>query len=131
MGGLAFVTQPLELRRDPLAFYERLAREEGPVARFRLGPKRLVLVSSADAVAEVLMNDLDGWMKGAGNAPLEPLVGEGLFLAEGDTWRRKRKALRPLFTREHVQGLEPIARGPQPAAGPSGIAARYGACSGC
>lgn len=110
MGGLAFVTQALELRRDPLAFYEKLAREEGPVARFRLGPQRLVLVSSADAVGEVLMNDLDGWKKGAGNAPLEPLIGEGLFLAEGDTWHRKRKALRPLFTREHVQGLEPIAR---------------------
>lgn len=30
--------------------------------------------------------------------PLKPLVGEGLLLSEGETWRRQRKSLAPAFT---------------------------------
>lgn len=30
--------------------------------------------------------------------PLKPLVGEGLLLSEGETWRRQRKSLAPVFT---------------------------------
>lgn len=96
------------LRRDPLALYAALARREGPVARLRLGPRTLLLLSGAEVIGDVLMNDLDGFEKGAGNAALRPLVGEGLFLAEGEAWRHKRAALRPLFTREHVDALAPV-----------------------
>ncbi|WP_297513287.1 cytochrome P450 [uncultured Caulobacter sp.] len=30
--------------------------------------------------------------------PLRPLVGDGLLMAEGETWRRQRKSLAPVFT---------------------------------
>lgn len=39
--------------------------------------------------------------------PLRPLVGEGLLLAEGETWRRQRKSLAPVFTLAAIGGLVP------------------------
>jgi len=39
--------------------------------------------------------------------PIRPLVGEGLILAEGETWRRQRHSLAPLFNPAAVGGLIP------------------------
>lgn len=39
--------------------------------------------------------------------PLKPLVGEGLLLSEGETWRRQRKSLAPVFTPAAIGGLVP------------------------
>jgi cytochrome P450 len=41
------------------------------------------------------------------NRPLRPLVGEGLLLAEGATWRRQRKSLAPVFTPAAIDSLLP------------------------
>lgn len=39
--------------------------------------------------------------------PLKSLVGEGLLLTEGETWRRQRKSLAPVFTPAAIGGLVP------------------------
>lgn len=39
--------------------------------------------------------------------PLRSLVGEGLLLSEGETWRRQRKNLAPVFTPAAIGGLVP------------------------
>ncbi|WP_066682051.1 cytochrome P450 [Caulobacter sp. CCH9-E1] len=41
------------------------------------------------------------------NRSLRPLVGEGLLLAEGATWKRQRKSLAPVFTPAAIGGLLP------------------------
>lgn len=41
------------------------------------------------------------------NRPLRPLVGEGLLLAEGATWKRQRKSLAPVFTPAAIGELLP------------------------
>ena len=38
---------------------------------------------------------------------LQPIVGEGLLLTEGEVWRRQRKALAPAFTPKSVEALLP------------------------
>jgi cytochrome P450 len=39
--------------------------------------------------------------------PLKPLVGEGVLMSEGETWRRQRKSLAPVFTPAATSGLLP------------------------
>jgi cytochrome P450 len=39
--------------------------------------------------------------------PLQALVGDGLLLSEGETWRRQRKSLAPVFTPAATGGLLP------------------------
>lgn len=38
---------------------------------------------------------------------LRPIVGDGLLLTEGETWRRQRKAMAPAFTPKAVEALLP------------------------
>jgi len=39
--------------------------------------------------------------------PIRPLAGDGLLLAEGETWRRQRKSLAPVFTPAAIGALLP------------------------
>jgi cytochrome P450 len=39
--------------------------------------------------------------------PLKPLVGDSLLLTEGETWKRQRKSLAPVFTPAAIGGLVP------------------------
>ncbi|TCD16120.1 cytochrome P450 [Oricola cellulosilytica] len=36
---------------------------------------------------------------------LRPILQDGLLTAEGDTWKRSRKAMAPVFTPRHIQGF--------------------------
>lgn len=38
-------------------------------------------------------------------AVFEPVTGQGIFVAEGENWKRTRRALTPVFTPRHVQGF--------------------------
>ena len=40
-------------------------------------------------------------------AMFEPVIGNGLLIAEGELWKRTRKALTPVFTPRHVAGFGP------------------------
>ena len=41
-------------------------------------------------------------------AMFEPVIGKGLLIAEGDLWKRTRRALTPVFTPRHVSGFAPM-----------------------
>ncbi len=104
--GLPLVGHLFDVRRDPLAFFSKLTAEHGGLATFRAGPYRITLVNEPDAIRDVLMNDVDRFRKGFGNDLLAPLIGRGLFLAEGEAWRRQREAVQPLFRSANLDRLE-------------------------
>jgi len=43
-------------------------------------------------------------------ALFEPLIGDGLLIAEGDLWKRTRKALTPVFNHRNVRGFAGVMR---------------------
>ncbi len=98
------------LFRDRLQFYAGLSRRKEPIVRFWLGPLPLYLVSSPTAIREVLLHDAADFRKGFGNHVLRPLIGQGLFLAEGDAWGHRRKLVQPLFRQANLERIGEIAR---------------------
>ena len=46
-----------QLRAGPLDFFLSTAREYGPLASFRIGPKRVFLASGPDLIDQVLVTD--------------------------------------------------------------------------
>lgn len=96
---------------DTLGFYARLTRERGPIVRFRLGPFTMHLLNHPEPVRDMLLRDVDEFRKGFGNDVLRPLIGAGLFLAEGDAWRAQRKAVQPLFRGENLARIAAAAAG--------------------
>ena len=92
------------MRRDQLGFYESCAREYGDVVETRLGPYRVLLIYHPDAIEELLVARNRDFIKSRGVRLLRPLLGNGLFLAEGDSWLRQRRLLQPAFHRQRVAG---------------------------
>lgn len=98
-----------ELRRDPLAFFDRCAGEFPEVAYFRLGPLRCCVVNDPALVEEVMVGQADRMRKASWDQEaLELVLGEGLLTSEGEGWRTDRRRLQPAFRRDR---LVPLARG--------------------
>ena len=91
-----------DLARDQLGFYASCAREYGDVVPMRLGPHRALLIYHPDAIEDVLVTRNRDFIKSPGVRLLRWLLGDGLFLAEGDLWLRQRRLIQPAFHRERV-----------------------------
>ena len=102
-------SQPLlgnlrEFNRNQLGFYARCAREYGDVVPIRLARARGLLIYHPDAIEEVLVVRHRDFTKTQGIRLLRALVGDGLFLAEGDLWLRQRRLMQPAFHRQRIAG---------------------------
>lgn len=65
------------------------------------------LVVSEPAAARRILTSSNYLRPIKASRPLKPLVGEGLLLSEGETWKRQRKSLAPVFTPAATGGLLP------------------------
>ena len=84
--------------RDPLGFFERIASEYGPVARYELGGDEFVQVSAPEHVGHVLVDANDRYVKGDRfQEALRPPLGNGLLTNEGEFWRSQRHTIEPAF----------------------------------
>ncbi|MFC4247068.1 cytochrome P450 [Natribaculum luteum] len=94
--------------RDPFGFLSDVRRAYGDVAAFDLGPYRTHLLTSPDAVERVLVSEEDAFSKPKFQTDaLGELLGEGMLLSEGDTWRERRDLAGPAFAPDRITGLAP------------------------
>jgi len=101
-GRLPVIGNVHEIASDALGFYERRSAEHG-VVRYDVFGTESYLVSDPEAIRRVLVADHDRFVKGEmPRKQLGGLLGEGLFLAEGEAWREQRTAIRSAFFREQV-----------------------------
>jgi cytochrome P450 len=89
-------------RRDPLALLARLQAQYGDLLTLPLGPYRFLLVNEPASIHTILSQHGRGFLKGDDTKLAEPLLGRGLFLSEGETWRRQRRLVRRAFHREQL-----------------------------
>ncbi|HEY1379118.1 MAG TPA: cytochrome P450 [Gemmataceae bacterium] len=92
------------LRTDPLAFAEHVAREYGDFAHVRVGWVRLYFVSRPELIREVLTTKVKSFHKlGRQMRALRKIEGDGLVVAEGDTWARHRPVVQGSFHARHFR----------------------------
>jgi cytochrome P450 len=87
---------------DATGFLLRIAREQGDVARFRLGRTDAVLLSHPDHVRQVLVERAADFTKGRLMQRARRLLGDGLLTSEREMHRRQRRRIQPVFTRERL-----------------------------
>jgi cytochrome P450 len=92
----------LMLRRDVLGTLEGLARDYGDVARLKIGPQHLVLVSHPDLIRAVLITEARRFAKGRGLDRTKRLLGLGLLTSEGDFHLRQRRLAQPAFHKDRI-----------------------------
>ncbi|HEX2725053.1 MAG TPA: cytochrome P450, partial [Beijerinckiaceae bacterium] len=57
------------------------------------------LINSADAIRRVLIDNHDNYGRTRATIRvLKPLLGDGLFISEGQAWKQQRRTLAPAFT---------------------------------
>jgi cytochrome P450 len=80
----------------------RTARTYGDVAWFRVGPYEVYLLSHPDHVRELLAAHPRGVMKSQVLQEAKRVLGEGLLTSEGETHRRNRRVIQPVFHHERI-----------------------------
>lgn len=105
--GSPLVGNALQLLRDRLTFQDTLAAFSG-VARFRMFGIEIYHLSDPDAIQHVLQDNARNYVKGKLFEPMRSLVGNGLFLSDGDFWLRQRRLMQPAF---HIRRLALLVDG--------------------
>lgn len=68
--------------------------------------RRVILTIEPENVKTVLATEFDAWGLGEERKQiLMPLLGEGIFLEEGEAWRWSRQLLRPCFDKSRVSAV--------------------------
>ena len=91
-----------------LDFLRDTAREYGPLASCRVGPKRIFLASDPDLIEQVLVRDAKHYVKHFGARAFKPVLGNGLVTSEGAYWQRQRKLVQPAFMKARVRSYAPV-----------------------
>ncbi len=86
-----------QVRGDRIRFVSSLAKEYGGIARFRLGPKTMYLISDSQMANHVLCTNHKNYSKGLGLTHAKALLGKGLLTSEGELWMHQRKLIQSVF----------------------------------
>ena len=93
------------LRRNPLELWGAPAYEEDVLGGRFLGREQLML-NAPDAIRHVLVANHENYGRNVGaKRVLQPLVGRGLFLAEGAAWRHQRRTIAPAMAPRSIPVL--------------------------
>lgn len=89
--GLPLVGLLPELRRDPLRFFTRVARDHRGAVHLHFGPDRVLMLNDPVMIRHVLQDNRLNYEKSKFYDMMRSVLGEGIFLAEGDDWLGQRK----------------------------------------
>ncbi len=83
---------------------EAWCEQYGPIFRFDVGPRRVVVVGDSDTINEVLRERPDGFRRWREILEINEETGYiGVFAAEGDDWRRMRRLVVTALNSNHLQ----------------------------
>jgi cytochrome P450 len=92
--------------RDPFAFLSACEAAYGDVVRVALGPMETYVLTNPADVERVLVGDHRKYRKPAfQDDAIGRLLGDGLLLSEGSTWRRQRDLANPSFDVSRIAGI--------------------------
>src|SRR5436309_2578900 len=104
----AFATLRLA-RRNFLAIWEERSFE-WEVFSTRLLSRTLFVCNSPDTVASAFVERHDSFERKSPQMrhALAPLLGDGLFISDGETWRRRRRIVAPIVHVSHLPLFAPL-----------------------
>jgi cytochrome P450 len=97
---------PVGVDPETLALLTSLRDRYGNfVAMRKPNGRQAYFINDADEVRRLLVRHHGRYVKGPGFERVKMLLGNGLIVSDGDTWRRSRRMIQPAFTRQNVHQL--------------------------
>ena len=91
------------LRNQRLALLSQVSHTFGDIGAFHFGPNIVPLINSPEFVRQVLVNQAAAFEKTTTVRALgTPVLGNSVFLSEGEEHRRQRKLMAPLFQHSRI-----------------------------
>ncbi|KAI6083073.1 cytochrome P450 monooxygenase [Hypoxylon rubiginosum] len=81
-------------------------RKLGNTFQQAIGPNTSILTIEPANVEAILLSNAKDWGLGFRRTIFFPLLGDGIFLQEGDAWKHSRDILRPHFYHRHYEDLD-------------------------
>ena len=82
-----------------------MAIEYGEVAHVRNRNRDFIVISGHEAAKHVLITNQDNYRKGLEYELLRIVLGEGLLTSEGETWRKQRRLVQPMFAKRYLKNF--------------------------
>ncbi len=92
------------MRRDLLAYLQRVADACGELGYFKAGPLHVYLLNHPDHIKDLLVTHHKNFTKSRGLQLAKRILGEGLLTSEGEFHLRQRRLVQPAFHRERLEG---------------------------
>src|SRR5262245_13998068 len=96
------------LRDDTFNFLKEVSRKYGDIVPLRILMTTAYLLNHPTHVEHVLQKNHRNYRKTPMLGKLRPVLGDGLFMSEGELWTRQRKLIQPSFHKERVDALASI-----------------------
>ena len=100
--------QPLAVGIDPdtLECFSALRQQYGNVVNLTTSNgRRACFINDATDVRKLLVKQHANYKKGPGFERVKMLLGNGLIVSDGVTWRRSRRMIQPAFSRQNLHRL--------------------------
>ncbi len=94
-----------ELRSDPMGLFTRTANEYGGLVRLNLGTSEAWLVSEPEILKSILQEKRRNFVKSHYLNDLHIIIGDGVFMAEGDAWKDARHVVQKSFHTARMSGF--------------------------
>lgn len=90
------------LQRDPIPFFQSLARDHGDVVRFQIGRQIIILLNHPELIRDLLVVQHRSFHKSRVLQRAKIVLGEGLLTSEGEHHLRQRRLAQPAFHRDRI-----------------------------
>ncbi len=98
--GLSLFKALLEFARTPLEFCLKYADGYGDIVSLNFGSTQTYLFNHPDLIEEVLSKQNQNCIKDYSYRALQDVLGNGLLLSHGDTWKSHRRLMQSAFNRD-------------------------------
>ena len=100
--GLSLIKALWEFARTPLEFCLKCAREYEDIVCLNAGSSQFYLFSHPSLIESVLSEQNQNCIKDYSYLALQEVLGKGLLLSHGDTWKYHRKLIQSAFNRDRL-----------------------------
>lgn len=98
----------IERTKDPIEFYNKTFGKYGNVVFFKLGSYKFLMLRDSQAVEQVLHTDSAIYTKSTGYERFKLILGNGLLISEGETWKKQRRLMSWAFATKYIEKVFPV-----------------------